>query len=258
MKSCFVFLALLALCLADTFDHTHIRFLEATPAGNYLFRMGMPKFNDTAYAYEGIREWFPKVAAEHGVVLPEDYYIIDISLLTSERSDVDLERTFFEAHPTLGRLINWPIHGLHLNEIQEGCKFAGIPVENCSHTQPRDYSPEDVKKIALQLPKFAMKDNLPLYFTMIRTFIDTPHEKPYVVFWHCECGCDRVGEVSASYVMQFQGWNFTEAMKWDEDVPKRHIEYDKQIHAQWYCEYLNAIGKTRIQDCGNCSPFVCN
>ncbi|KAK8814399.1 hypothetical protein WA158_008261 [Blastocystis sp. Blastoise] len=263
MKSLIYFILFVTLVSAsrpvcnDDFDPTHIRFIEKTPAGNYLFRMGMPKYPNGTFAYEGIRTYYPKVAAENGVDFPEDYYLIDISLLNEEPWDVDLERKYFEANPVHGRMINWPTFGLSFNDIKKGCQYAGIPENECNSSQPRDFTPENIKKMALALPHYGAIDNLYLFFSMVRTFLDTPHEKPYVVFWHCECGCDRVGQVSASYVLQFKGWNFTEAMKWDEDVPKRHIWINNQVYVQWYCEYLNAIGKTRNTDCGNCEPFAC-
>lgn len=98
-----------------------IGFIEKSLAGNYLFRTGMPKYENgvcfssanqlfifsttQTYAIDGLHEYFPKVAAENGVTLPEDYYIVVISLLTQEREDVDVERVYYEAHPYEGMFL---------------------------------------------------------------------------------------------------------------------------------------------------------
>lgn len=76
----------------------------------------------------------------------------------------------------------------------------------------------------------------------MRTLLDTKHDKPYVIFCisfnylivHCECGCDRTGEVGANFVIKYHGWNFTRAMTFNEAVPKRHILYVNQVNKSEY------------------------
>merc|ERR1712130_618491 len=75
---------------------------------------------------------------------------------------------------------------------------------------------------------------------------------PRVVFFHCLCGCDRTGELFAAYGMRYLNMSLTEAIQENELVAERHMYYQFQVAAQWYCEYLRVHGLYAWDDCGNC------
>lgn len=106
-----------------------------------------------------------------------------------------------------------------------------------------------------------------------------------------ECGCDRTGEFMAAYAMAWQGKNYAEAATWDESVSgtplcacrppprpvdridaeqltrtrvdcarrtqvmSRHMSYQNQLGAQWFCAWLSdasSIFPGKPSDCQRC------
>ena len=77
------------------------------------------------------------------------------------------------------------------------------------------------------------------------------------MFFHCFCGCDRTGELAAAYSIRHLDMSLTDALAENEQVASRHMYYDFQVSAQWYCESLRLQGLYRWDDCGNCGPYRC-
>ena len=68
--------------------------------------------NDTTFAYDQLMGFMRKRAAEAGIIMEQDLYLIVISFNNIfDGSDFDHERQFWDdpAHKPLGKLINWPL-----------------------------------------------------------------------------------------------------------------------------------------------------
>ncbi len=129
---------------------------------------------------------------------------------------------------------------------------------SCPSDQPKDFDAKTRRTLSLHYPEWGDSD-LIARIEGTRRALETPRADglPKVLYGHCECGCDRTGEFFASYAMRYNGKSFVEAMRFDESVPDRHIGYSNQMGAQWYCNYLNATGTVKIDDCDKCEPFRC-
>ena len=72
---------------------------------------------------------------------------------------------------------------------------------------------------------------------------------PVVVFFHCEEGVDRTGEVAAGYAMKYLNQTFQEVMTFNDHVISRNIEKASFQAAQWYCWYLYYAQGQQSLDC---------
>ncbi|EGC32956.1 hypothetical protein DICPUDRAFT_155043 [Dictyostelium purpureum] len=212
---------------------------------NYFFRGNEPKktlsnginksnYSTAILAYDDLVEYMRNNSQTvYGITLPDQFYIIDIKLVTgplpSELKDVELEQNFFAAEPQLGEF--------HMNQT-----FGDI-------IDPQFVSKDNLEKYATSLPTWS-KDNLPLRMRDYHNILITQRDLPVVLYVHCECGCDRTGEVMASYVMRFKGWNLEKALEWDFQIAGRVINFANRWAAQWYCLYLYYVEKFDI----DCNP----
>eukprot|EP01132_Coremiostelium_polycephalum_P002886 gene2886-3587_t len=202
---------------------------------NYFFRGNEPKrtFSNgtTVFAYDDLVEYILNNSRNVGVTIPDEFYIIDIKLITgplpSEMPDIRLERDFFAANPQLGQ------YGQN--------RTLGDLVD------PNILPESDMIHLAKTLPKWQL-DNLPKRMAQYKQILNTPRHLPTVLYVHCECGCDRTGEVMAAYVMKYQGWSFEKAITWDYAIAGRKITIVNQWAAQWYCLYLK-YGEGQDIDC---------
>lgn len=81
-------------------------------------------------------------------------------------------------------------------------------------------------------------DDLPYLFGQVRRLLLDTSSTPVVIFAHCTCGCDRTGEFSAAYAMQYLGATLTEARNTNVQLIKREMFYTNQYATSWYCFYL--------------------
>lgn len=58
--------------------------------------------------------------------MPDDYYMVDYTLLTTEIIDRNIEEDFWKNNKEKGELRKWPINGITVLDIQRGCSAAGI------------------------------------------------------------------------------------------------------------------------------------
>ncbi|GAM17158.1 hypothetical protein SAMD00019534_003330 [Acytostelium subglobosum LB1] len=239
MKSIIIVLiALATLANAYYLEYEKVRLVDHTPVlsnghTNYLFRGNEPKIavhGQDEFAYDELVEYMRNVSKADGVIMPEQFLIYDIKLIygvAEEMADVHLEQWYFG---------NNTDHGMFAINITLG-----------DITNPKDISKTLRDSMAKTLPDW-QKDDLPSRMAMYRDILYTPYDLPIALYIHCECGCDRTGEVFASYVMKYLGWDYKKAMEWDDQVAGRPILPNHQWSVQWYCLYLSLGEKMNI-DC---------
>eukprot|EP00026_Physarum_polycephalum_P020924 Phypoly_transcript_23824.p1 GENE.Phypoly_transcript_23824~~Phypoly_transcript_23824.p1 ORF type:complete len:165 (+),score=15.60 Phypoly_transcript_23824:70-495(+) len=127
------------------------------------------------------------------------------------------EVDFFSNNTKLGQVIRHPTYG----EV----------------TNPFNYSASYVKERALTFATWS-KDKLPDFVDQIRTILTTRVTVPSVLYIHCECGCDRTGELSGSYYMTYMNMSLHDAHALDEKIAGREIEPYNHNALNWYCFYL--------------------
>jgi len=224
---------------ADYLEENKVRFLDWTHGQsftNYLFRGNEPKLTnetgDDYFAYDELQDYMINAASNLSVVLPKKYWLIDYKLYYVEpiEPDVDLETQFFQSNPTLGELRLQRIIG--------------------DLTSPRIYPQSYVKDEAIVLSSW-QPDNLPDFIQNLNKLLYTegPNKLPMVIYVHCECGCDRTGEVAGSYAMQYMGMTFNEAYAWDEDIAGRWILPNHKWAMEWFCSYLQYAKGFNVDPC---------
>ncbi|EAL64567.1 hypothetical protein DDB_G0285459 [Dictyostelium discoideum AX4] len=208
---------------------------------NYFFRGNQPTqtlSNGTKiFPYDELVEFLRNSSlSEFGVKLPEQFYIIDIKLISgplpSELPDLELEQNFFAANPTLG-------------ESRTNQTWGDI-------IDPQLVPQDKLEEYASTISSWSA-DKLPQRMRDYHNILLTERELPTVLYVHCECGCDRTGEVMASYVMKFKGWDLPKALEWDFAIAGRDINFSNRWSAQWYCLYLNYVENYKL-DCNQPTP----
>ena len=80
---------------------------------------------------------------------------------------------------------------------------------------PQD-TPEDIRQYLVEHPDVLWGvDHLPSRLDQLKAWLDTKFDRPVVMYYHCEAGCDRTGELSAAYYITHQGYNLTDAFHKD-------------------------------------------
>eukprot|EP00005_Dracoamoeba_jomungandri_P006459 CAMPEP_0174261262 /NCGR_PEP_ID=MMETSP0439-20130205/11331_1 /TAXON_ID=0 /ORGANISM="Stereomyxa ramosa, Strain Chinc5" /LENGTH=246 /DNA_ID=CAMNT_0015345715 /DNA_START=14 /DNA_END=754 /DNA_ORIENTATION=- len=202
---------------------------------NYLFRGGEPTYSNgssTLFAWSLLNQTLTSVALKEAqIVLPSNYYFVDLSLLDIEVFDEFVEIDFFKENPSLGKYVWWPTIGALVNP---------------------NHLDEDVRKpLAESLNSWMIPDKIPDKMSMIKQLLTTekgPSGRPIVYYIHCEAGEDRTGEMSGSYYMKWLNWTFHQALDYDNHVEDRKIKWESKNALQWYCYYLYYV-ENRDYDC---------
>jgi len=159
--------------------------------------------------------------------------LIDISLLNdlTQHDDIKVEMDFFNANPDKGVFYNWPIYGslVSPNWLAEA---------------------ERIKEVASLNTSI---DNLPSLIPRIRNtvFNEVAPTTPTILFFHCEAGSDRTGQVAGSYMMQYHGYTAKQAYEWDNEVAGRQIVTMSQNGMLFYCWFLTYQQGMKNLDCMN-------
>ena len=176
-------------------------------AGTWLFRTNLPSANGT-FMYDTLLKFMQQRSEEANITFPdytkEQVKIVDINLMnTAEYFDTKIETDFFNANPDKGLFFNWPIVGsiISPNMLSEAERIKEVAALNISI------------------------DNLPTLIPKIRSTLSNsvPPTTPTFLFFHCEAGSDRTGQVAGSYMMQYKGYTARQAFEWDNEVAGRTI-----------------------------------
>lgn len=250
---------------------THIQLVTKAPSGAWLFRAGGPW--SFPYGLLGSAEIDPGVlssalqrASSQGNVpglteaLPESARLLDINLLTGDCPEesrlVDLEADFFRSRPDLGDFMHWPLRGLQPQDLDRGCRIAGLQEgEECPNVtlQPQDAGEGLRNRLALSFASWD-PDSLGQKVNELHDLVQ--RRQNTAIFFHCSCGCDRTGELVAAYGITYLNWTAQAALQHNIAVAGRPMWYQTQISVQWYCEWLKSMGKYHHGDCGGCGGRV--
>uniref|UniRef100_A0A6B2LFY6 Tyrosine specific protein phosphatases domain-containing protein n=1 Tax=Arcella intermedia TaxID=1963864 RepID=A0A6B2LFY6_9EUKA len=239
-----VLLVLVALACgawADTLEKEKVILIDWTkgqPFTNFLFRGNEPKLTNAQgdyFAYTTLVSYLQSAAANHSLTLPSKFWLIDYKLYyfddPLEDPDIKLETDFFSQNPSLGEI--------RLTQI------IGTP------TSPSIFPREFVQAEALDLPNW-QHDKLPQFMQTLHQLLYTQgvNGLPVVLYFHCECGCDRTGEIAGSYVMRYLNYTYAQAYAWDQQVAGRWILPNHNWAMEWFCEYL--FYALNFQSIGQC------
>jgi len=239
---CFVSLFLfITSVFADVLDPSKVHLIDWTKGQsftNYIFRGNQPDGNntqgETIFDYVNLQKALVIAAANQSIVLPETFYIIDYKLYyledPDEEPDIELEQNFFKSNPNLGEVRLTRIIG--------------------DLTPPSVYPTSYVKSEAMKLSSW-QPDDLSTLIPAINALLATPGPQnlPVVVYFHCECGCDRTGEIAGSYVMTYLGYTYTQAYNWDQSIAGRWILPNHNWAMEWYCTYLQYAKGMNVAPC---------
>ena len=161
-------------------------FLVDQNGRNLFFRGADPVINGTDFAIDMLTQRMREAAQARGVNFPNQFHLVDISLLGVEQGTIEIERRFFRDNPSRGQFINIPIFGL----VPEGLSryLNGLATLINDFTRlGGDSIAEDRRAIS----------------TIRRQLTRTDQSMPIVVYVHCIAGCDRTGEIIAEYRLRF-------------------------------------------------------
>lgn len=184
-----------------------------------------------SFAYDTLVAYMSKRALqEAGAALPTDFYLHDIDFDNIfEEEHIAVEQAWYKAHPEAGAFTNWVLIG--------------------SLLPPQYVNASERARLVANTTELYYVDQLPTRLSTVRNWLATQYDKPHVMFWHCEAGCDRTGEMSAAYYMTYQGYNVTGAFAKDTVDCGRPPNYFSAGAIEWYCLWLEAHHGA---DLGNC------
>ncbi|SEK80433.1 hypothetical protein SAMN05216359_103146 [Roseateles sp. YR242] len=147
--------------------------------------------------------------------LPERFQLVVVSLLNSigDRANLEVERAFWSANPSLGRLVNHPIFGALSDP-------ASLPAA-----------------VRRQLERLPGLDRMGSLLNDIHALLQAPVPEgglPQMIFVHCQAGKDRTGQVSASYRLRYQGRSYKNALEESRTTAGRDIERYSRYGLKWY------------------------
>ena len=229
-----VVVALFGASFAENFNPDRVHLIDHSLGTNsFLFRTNEPAYSNTTFDYPGLVARMRTVANSSGLVLPENFYMVDVNLLSVELSDIELEKKFFDANPSKGLFVHRPIFGSLVKAFS---------------------LPELVRKeLAKTLPEWS-HDKLSKLMVELRTML-TQTYKNTVIFVHCEAGEDRTGEVSGAYYLTYLKYSFAKALEIDNTNENRDIRCMSAHELIWYCLYLQYSASSTYPNLGSCEPI---
>ena len=192
----------------------------------WLFRGPNPVVRSEIFAYEKLVAAMRAAAQKQGAALPPDFYLLDVSFLYLERTDVAVERQFFADNPDKGEFLHYPVFGLMepawlqygINRLARAFGF----VDAAGPERARALAHLDIAAVGA-----------------LRALLEKAHDRPVVIYAHCEAGCDRTGEVIGAYRMQYEGLSAQEAFDRNTQECGREENGFSTRALQAYCRWLD-------------------
>jgi hypothetical protein len=224
-------LALVTLCVLSnalaSFEKPpvwHVRFVD-TVGTNFLFRGGSPEvplFNHTVLVRS-----IQLAALNSNVTLPTRFliHVVNLESLTSiDAPHVLAEHDFYAQNPSLGNFSFWNI---------VGC--AGNPALS-SFDKNRAWLASSMRVWDA--------DRLRERVSMLRMWLERVNSLPTILYIHCDCGCDRTGEVAGAYMLTYMQhiYSFSDIVALNDSIepPPPGLMVCQNLWAmQWYCLSLN-------------------
>lgn len=216
----------------------HVHFVDKQ-GQNMLFRGGSPEASNGTFDYAGLVQSIGAAAKASGHVLPNHFslHVINVENLDSrwhhkDGFNVVAEYTFFKSNPSKGNFTFWYTRGTMSNP-RETVLSSSLPW------------------LAQKFPEWG-PDHLASRVPQLRKWMLTPTNVPTLFYLHCDCGCDRTGEHMGSYAMQYLGYSWDRACKWNNDIAGRPQMEPYQHAMAWYCVFLkHELNITTVGDCLN-------
>ena len=206
----------------------------------HLFRGSAPVSNGT-FVFDELRTTMQAAASSEGhQPLPDKFDLIVVSMLDnikgSEKAELAVEITFL-ATPLpsggQGSLVHWPIVGDLIS--------------------PSTYL---TKKLCLSHAKDydSHGDHMVTKTTALRAMLENASTTPTAVYFHCDAGMDRTGELYGDYSMTYRNQTYKEVYDFDnaiEGPSGRAIHTVNKQALEWMCLYLQQK-KTTDPQCNMC------
>eukprot|EP00742_Colponemidia_sp_Colp-10_P000444 GILJ01000485.1.p1 GENE.GILJ01000485.1~~GILJ01000485.1.p1 ORF type:complete len:259 (-),score=42.04 GILJ01000485.1:178-906(-) len=227
---CVVLLGAAAAKVEFEIERLHLVDSDST-SGNFFFRGNIPKINGV-FIYDQLVASMRQVAkTEANVDLPADFRIVDISFLNElpligDTDDIHLEDNYFAEHGDHGEFLRMPLFGLPTNP---------------------NSLPGSLRTTLLR--SVWAVDRLPEKMRHFKSMLAQKTAKPTVFYVHCEYGCDRTGEFSGAYAIQYLNKSIDDA--WTTNVQKcgRAPNFLSRNALEWYCFYLKEVNGMSIPSC---------
>lgn len=192
---------------------------------NLLFRGNSPLSKDySKFDYDSIISEMQKVSCKRGIIFPETFVMLDVSLLDPDVYDdqfcLNIEREYFKQNPNHGMLLNWIVLGETINP------------DNMSNKT-------EMRNMAKDLNQWS-HDKVPYLVQMLGEYMNMHNYTPLVIYLHCMAGVDRTGEIAGAYALRYRHANLKSVIKQDTEYNNGHLAPGP--HAMngllWYNEYL--------------------
>ena len=205
---------------------------------NLLFRGGSPEVNKV-FSIENLKATLIQAANASNVELPQTYNLtvinlenIDTSILSGsdDGDNVITEFDFFLKNPNEGHFLFWKMTG------------------EASHAANKVFDKNGTRAYLSSIYPTWGQDKLVERILMLREMMTKQMSIPKVIYFHCDCGCDRTGQTAGSYAMQYLNKTWDEVCEWNEKVAGRPQTCSTHRQMQWYCLYLSQTNK-QLGDC---------
>jgi hypothetical protein len=207
---------------------------------NFLFRGSDPVLHDKVFAYDELVQLMRTAARAKGVILPDDFYLIDVSLLYVERADKSVEKKYFHDNPYKGEYVNYPVFGhiggnrfervIHISDKVVGFlkKFVDYPIFGSLDKLLKYVEKGEQKLTHLDIQAV----------TGIRGLLTQKRDRAVVVYVHCVAGCDRTGEIIGGYRMQYMRQSLQDVYAQNTRECQREENVFSKDALLAYCRYL--------------------
>lgn len=186
----------------------------------YLLRGNLPQ-KEGVFCYEGLVNAIKACLLEKGIVLKENFKILDLSFLNYiyEHQKIDIEKTWFEENPQSGCFWLNSLYGSFINP---------------------SILPEVIRNFTLNHHDV---DGLKSLMHHLKKIVHHSCDCDFVIYMHCAAGKDRTGEASAAYLMEYKGYSYNDAVTLDSQIAHRDLSYFSINAIRWYAYYLRDIKK---------------
>mmetsp|Transcript_18576 Transcript_18576/g.36341 ORF Transcript_18576/g.36341 Transcript_18576/m.36341 type:complete len:235 (+) Transcript_18576:61-765(+) len=216
----FLFFSMLA---EATWHPERLRFVDQVGQG-YLFRGSAPVV-DGAFDFDALHTTMVQAAKNQSVVLPTSFDLKVVSMLISlkktEADELKAEETYFSQKfpgPLPGpgsALTHWPIIGDVVSPH--------IYPKSACLSKAKAYDSSGDHMVTKTRALRAMLENATV---------------PTVVYFHCDAGEDRTGELYGDYSMYFRIQTYSEVLAYDDSIETRKINTVNKQALEWMCLYL--------------------
>lgn len=166
-------------------------------------------------------------AQQSGFSLPSSYFLVDISFLNfyeaNDKNETLSEWNYWHNNPDKGLFIFWQTLGTEDNA-----------------TDP-SLSEEMRFYLTISLEQW-LSDPIAFRVETLHEMLHTtedPSGQSLVYYAHCNCGCDRTGEMMGSYALRWLNMSWEQVNAWNTKIAGRPMGCHNYLAMQWYCLWLN-------------------